>query len=286
MEIGVLSDIHGNYIAFERCVEELLKRDIKEFIFLGDYVGEVSHPQRTMELLYKMQREFTCHFVKGNKEDYWLNYKKNGETGWCHKDSTTGALLYVYNNLTQKDIDFFAQLPYSRTVSVENHPNLTICHGSPERVNEKILPDTERTYELLEKDENSYILCGHTHIQSEIEHGGKLIYNAGSVGLSLHGGGKAQCMVLHGSANAWKAEFINLDYDVKKVIEALRMSDLYDEAPCWCKVSEEMLRTGEISHGAVLTKAMELCREELGKCDWPDIPEKYWEQAVRIMLPS
>ena len=33
MDIGVLSDIHGNHIAMERCMEEALSRDINTFIF-------------------------------------------------------------------------------------------------------------------------------------------------------------------------------------------------------------------------------------------------------------
>jgi len=29
---------------------------------------------------------------------------------------------------------------------------------------------------------------------------------------------------------------------------------------------------------------MELCKEGTGNCIWPDIPEKYWEQAVNEMI--
>ncbi len=31
----------------------------------------------------------------------------------------------------------------------------------------------------------------------------------------------------------------------------------------------------------VLLRAMELCKEETGKAEWPHIPEEYWEYAVR-----
>ena len=40
MDIAVLSDIHGNYIALERCIEYALSCNISTFIFLGDYIGE------------------------------------------------------------------------------------------------------------------------------------------------------------------------------------------------------------------------------------------------------
>lgn len=284
MQIAVLSDIHGNYVALKRCVEYALDRNIKTFLFLGDYVGELAYPQKTMEIIYSLQQKYTCYFIKGNKEDYWINYRKNKETGWRDNDSTTGSLFYTYYNLTKKDFDFFEGLSHKKELLVEDLPALTLCHGSPNSANEKLLPDNENTFEVMDSDANAYILCGHTHIQGAIEHNGKKVLNAGSVGVSLHSGGKAQFMILYGENNTWNCEFVSLSYDVEKVIADLYEEELNKKAPCWCKVSKHLLRTGEISHGTVLARAMELCREENGVCNWPDIPEKYWEQAVKEML--
>lgn len=47
-----------------------------------------------------------------------------------------------------------------------------------------------------------------------------------------------------------------------------------------------MIMTGKITHGTVLERAMTLCREKEGECLWPDIPEKYWEQAVDELISS
>jgi predicted phosphodiesterase len=35
MDIAVLSDIHGNYIALEHCLEYALSHNINTFIFFG-----------------------------------------------------------------------------------------------------------------------------------------------------------------------------------------------------------------------------------------------------------
>lgn len=40
----------------------------------------------------------------------------------------------------------------------------------------------------------------------------------------------------------------------------------------------------KISHGKILSRAMDLCREETGDCVWPDIPERYWAQAVNELI--
>lgn len=108
-----------------------------------------------------------------------------------------------------------------------------------------------------------------------------MVLNAGAVGVSLHGKGKAQFMILQSTHDgSWKEEFISVDYDTERVVDDLRTSGLSKKAPAWCKVSEHLLRTGEISHGTVLAKAMELCKEQYGVCNWPNVPEECWNLAV------
>lgn len=54
MEIAVLSDIHGNYVALERCLEYAFSQNIGTFILLGDYIGELAYPEKTMQILYDL----------------------------------------------------------------------------------------------------------------------------------------------------------------------------------------------------------------------------------------
>ena len=283
MDIAVLSDIHGNYEALEKCINYALLRNIRTFIFLGDYVGELAYPEKTMQIIYELSEKFACYFIKGNKEDYWIDYENSG-FGWQENNSTTGSLLYTYNNLTREDIDFFKGLPISQNIVIENMPQITICHGSPYKVNQKLLPNNDKTFEIMESVDSSIILCGHTHIQNKIEYKGKMILNAGAVGVPLHSNGKSQFMILHEIDNIWKEEFISLEYDVEKVIEDIYTSGLEKFAPYWCIVTENLLRNGNISHGTVLAKAMTLCKDENGNCIWPNVPEKYWKRAVTEIL--
>ena len=119
MRIAVLSDIHGNYVALQECIDYALRREIDTFIFLGDYVGELAYPQKTMEIIYTLKKKYDCYFIKGNKEDYWIDYRKNGERGWKEYDSTTGSLYYTYHNLTSEDIAFFESLSCKKEVHIE-----------------------------------------------------------------------------------------------------------------------------------------------------------------------
>lgn len=283
MKIAVLSDIHGNYLALERCLEYAVDNNIHTFIFLGDYIGELAYPDRTMKILYDLKENYDCYFIKGNKEDYWLNYKANGEMGWRDGDSTTGILLYAYQALTSKDMEFFASLNLSDVVDIEGMAAITICHGSPEHTNQKMLQD-DRTYETIDNIDTILTLCGHTHIQRKITYKNKSVLNPGAVGVPLLSEGKTQFMILHGNEGIWTEEFVSLNYSYEKAIDDLKEAGLYNHAPCWSRITEGILRGSDISHGKVLSRAMELCFHETGTCNWPDIPEGCWEQAVKELL--
>lgn len=284
MNIAVLSDIHGNYVALVRCIEYALARDIDTFIFLGDYIGELAYPQKTMQVLYGLKEQCRCFFVRGNKENYWLNYKKSGWGGLTGFASTTGCLTYAYENLTERDLAFFAEMSHVDEVNIPGYPPITICHGSPLNAKEEMKAGKENTCKIMEQEKNSIILCGHTHRRERFTYGGKTLINAGSVGISLEGDGKAQMVILRGNKSGWSPEFVSVEYDREMVIADLHTSGLSGRAPYWCKVTEAVLQKGNISHGSVLFRAMELCRQEKGVCNWPEVPERYWELAAAEML--
>ncbi|QAA32333.1 metallophosphoesterase family protein [Clostridium manihotivorum] len=284
MDIAVLSDIHGNYVALERCLEYAFSKNISNFIFLGDYIGELAYPERTMKILYELNEKYKCYFIKGNKEDYWLNYRAGGEKGWKDNNSASGSLIYTYKALTSKDLDFFEQLQPVQEMTVEDMPAITLCHGSPNKVNEKLLPDNAKTIEIMNNAKTSIILCGHTHIQRKIVHNEKVVLNPGAIGVPLFSEGKTQFLILHGNDITWSEEFVSLEYDYLRAIRELHEVKLNEHAPYWCLVTENILRGGNISHGKVLSRAVNLCVEETGDCVWPDIPERYWKQAVNELI--
>ncbi len=285
LKIAVLSDIHGNYVALQKCLDYAKNIGANAFIFLGDYLGELAYPQKTMDILYSIKEKNNCFFIKGNKEDYWLNYEKESNA-WKEYDSTTGSFYYTYQNLQQRDLQFFKSLSHKKELKFDGLLPITICHGSPRKVNEKLLPDNENTFQIIENNSSNYILCGHTHIQGRREHNGKIVLNAGSVGFSLRSNGKAQFMILKEMQDMWDYEFVSIEYDKEKVIADLHSSGLSKKAPYWSKVSENLLKTGEISHDMVLTRAMTICKDNFGECIWPNIPEECWEQAVKEILPE
>ncbi len=280
MRVAVLSDIHSNHLALKTCLDHAQTQGVDAYLFLGDYVGELAYPQKTMELLHSFTAQHDCRFIRGNREAYWNDYEARGKTGWKEFDTTTGCLYYGYHHLTQKDLAFFRTLPHTTDVRFPDLPTLTLCHGSPRKINEQLWPDAENTNEVLSSLQCNYLLCGHTHEQYKAQYGSKTLLNPGSVGMT-HSSGKAQYMLLDEADHKWHETFVSLAYDVEAVIAELHESGLFERAPWWCLTTAHMLRGGSWNHGHVLNKAMQLCREDTGVCNFPEVPEKYWEQAAK-----
>jgi Calcineurin-like phosphoesterase. len=46
LHAAVLSDIHGNYVALQKCLDYAVNSGADTFFFLGDYLGELAYPQK------------------------------------------------------------------------------------------------------------------------------------------------------------------------------------------------------------------------------------------------
>ena len=87
MRIAVMADIHSNHIALETCFAQAQRRHAEEFIFLGDYLGDLAYPQKTLEFLGGIKKQYPCTFIRGNKEDYWIHHKNGLHLVRLHDDA-------------------------------------------------------------------------------------------------------------------------------------------------------------------------------------------------------
>ena len=213
-----------------------------------------------------------------------LNHRKNPGERWTYS-SASGNLLYTYENLTEQDFQFFESLAIKGYYEKEGYPPFRYCHGSLTRSNEVLEPNGENTLQLMKNLDVDLLVSGHVHFQEEKVYDGKKIVHPGSVGVPWYFDGKTQYMMLHGSRSGWKTEFFQLDYNVEKLVKDFETSSLNKKALSWSKITIHTLRTGIDHNLACLTRARELCEEAEGTAEktviWPDIPEKYWQQALR-----
>ena len=282
MRIAVMADIHGNRAALETCVAEARRRGAEEYLFLGDYLGEMAYPEKTLELLETLRKEAPCTFIRGNKENYWIDRLKGANPDWVWESgsSSTGILKYVYDRLEEKQIRWFEEMPIAKTMVYPGLPPFVICHGSPRKVNESMREDYPYIDELAAGLETELTVCGHFHIQSVYSRNGHRVINPGAVGVALRCGGQTQFMMLCGKDGQWEENLITLPYDREKAIREMEEEGLPEKAPCWYRVTKQVLLGGTVTHVGALSRAVALCKEETGAENWRNVPEKYWEKAM------
>ncbi len=289
MKIGVISDIHSNIIAFRAVTDYMEKEGCDEYLFLGDYVSDTPYARETMDHLYGFRASHTCHFLRGNREEYMLAQRTAQRTGnkeqiWIY-NSASGNLKYTYEQLSEKDLDFFESLPIYFDYKKEGMPVIRCCHGSPESSRELIRLRSDRARKWLEQIEGDYLLCAHTHFPGEYEYKEKHYFNSGCVGISIGDAGYAQCMILHSAKEdgkeVWKPEFLRIPYDNKKVVEDMFSSGLIDKAPWFINSNIQILLTGEDNSAAMVELAAKLSKEAGEEKVWPHLDEKYFETAAK-----
>ena len=111
MRIAALGDIHGNYAALKAALHRIERENVGVTFFVGDYVGDCAEPRETLDLIAEYARAHDCRFVRGNREQYMLDYR--GDGAW-RRGTAGGSLLYTYERLTQDDLAFRIDAPRAR----------------------------------------------------------------------------------------------------------------------------------------------------------------------------
>lgn len=230
MKVAVLSDIHSNYHALKACYEDAEKRGAERFIFLGDYVSDLAQPRETMDLVYEIQSRYPTVCLMGNRERYMLEYDDG--TADFTRGSKSGSLLFTYEHLRKKDLDFFRGLKISDTIEIEG-VSIEIAHASME--NDRFYFDDSdgRTAEIFPRMKCGYLLTGHSHKQYIRSDTGKTIINPGAVGLPHGGTPWPKYAMLEVADGEVTCVFREVAYDLGGVIHAQFDSGLADCANCW-----------------------------------------------------
>ncbi len=298
MKIGIISDIHGNIVAFKACQEYLEKQGCTEFVYLGDYVSDTPYPVETMEYLYQIRKEKKCHFIRGNREEYMLAQreavlqKEDGKL-W-KKNSASGNLLFTFERLREKDFEFFDKLPISFVYEQEGYPSVLFCHGSPNNARELLQHGGENTRRWLEETKQPYIIAGHTHLPGISCENGKYYINTGSCGIAIADCGYAQCLMLESEEVkeriTWKPHLLKVPYNQHRVVEDIFKSGLYEYAPWFISANIHIFLTGIDKCAELVDMAQKKAQEEkrAGECAiWPEIDEKYFAQAAaELQIPD
>jgi predicted phosphodiesterase len=239
MRIGLIADIHGNWVALEMVLAELTRERVDQIVCLGDVAVLGPEPAAVMARL----RELGCPVVMGNT-DAWL---LDGSPAGDDPDSRRMAALTIWcrDRLGVADLAAVRSFQPTVTVALDAARQLLCCHGSPRSFDDVIAattPDAE-VADMLAGHSAAILAGGHTHVQLLRRQGELQIVNAGSVGLPGVGPGGprlsvnrqvrwAEYAVLEVGWAQQRIELRRVPLDVATMREALRRSGM-PEAEWW-----------------------------------------------------
>ncbi len=178
MRIAFLSDIHGNYTAFQSVLKDLEMQKIDQFICLGDTVTMGPQPVEVLKAL----RQLDCLYIKGNHDAAVLDPERSEQYEITHY--LAPDLYWCQKQLTLDDRAFLDAFNPMLNLTLPNGVKILAFHGSPLSSTDIIQATTPP--ELLDKyfaGQNADIyIGGHSHIQMIRRYGEKLILNSGSIG--------------------------------------------------------------------------------------------------------
>lgn len=195
--IALISDIHGNYVALKKVLEEVDRLGIKEIYCLGDVTGYYTQINECCEEL----RRRSIKSVMGNHDWYIV------ADSFCQRSKAADdCIQYQKKIITQDNLHWLSNNPIYLKVG-----KLNLVHGGWTNPIDEYLDPTE---EYFSRINGKYFASGHTHRQILKEFNGKTYCNPGSVGQPRDGNTKAAFATFDGN------NFIlhRIEYDINEVI--------------------------------------------------------------------
>ena len=200
------------------------------FIFLGDYVSDLSEPQRTMDLVYEIQSKYPTICLRGNREGYMLDCE-SGRSSFT-RGSKSGSLLFTYEHLRKKDLEFIRGLEISDTIEIEG-VRIEIAHAAMDNDRYYFDSNDGHTTDIFPQMKCGYLLTGHSHKQYIQRNAGKTIINPGSVGIPQDGTRNPKYALLDIADGNISCQLREVPYDIADAIHSQFASGLVDYAKYW-----------------------------------------------------
>ena len=259
MRLAVISDIHGNLPALERAFDFIEKMKIDGIIWCGDYITDILLSSEVLEFVRIKNKKYKHWIIKGNREDYIINYHNSSSKDFSSFD-VTGSLLLTYNSLNSRDIKYISSLPDEVVVDIKGCPQIYVRH--------KLNSDSKYKYHVF----------GHIHKQGMFIKNNCRFINPGSVGQCCSGSPGLEFALMELVDGEWNTHFYHMNYNLEYVIKFIRNSDLSDCKYNWDEVLVKTLSTG---HNYV-EDYTNLAKDVSRKCgidvkSLDDIPEKVWQ---------
>jgi predicted phosphodiesterase len=181
VRIGLISDIHGNLMAFDVVLQELATDHVDQLICLGDVASLGPQPREVIERL----RQAGCPVIMGNTDAWLLKPPVADPTSSESTRSMFAINHWCSEQLSEADKAYISAFPATLELPLDERKTLLCFHGSPRSFNDVIAAVTpdEAVSAMLMGSIADVMTGGHTHIQMVRRYEDSIIVNVGSIGL-------------------------------------------------------------------------------------------------------
>ena len=238
MRYALLSDVHANLPALEAVLNDIAARPRIEAVYhLGDLVGYAPWPDETVALLRDRHVPGVC----GNYDStVGTDYK---HCGCKYEDPRQEELSHISYAWTRAHVApatkaILASLPFRLDLRPNgghaSKPTVVLVHGTPTLNTLYWTEDRPDSFclqmaRLAGARTGDVIAFGHTHLAWHRAVEGIHFLNVGSVGRPKDGNWRAGYVVLDLGGGELGVEFVRVEYDLQRTVDAILRSDFPDE---------------------------------------------------------
>lgn len=227
VKVAVISDIHGNYVALEEVIKDAKAQGAEKYIFTGDLINEFPFGNKVINIIKDLQKEYDVYVVKGNREQYLIEYD---EYKYTWENIQFRNTIFMRNELTDESFEFIKELPFSLSIKIEDL-SFKIFHGSIYNISEFIHNyDDVLMEKVANESEEDILLFGHSHQRIwEKEAFGKLFINAGCSGVSKMNPKHAEYLIMNIDGKNIDINERNIEFNTELLKEEILKSGILNE---------------------------------------------------------
>ena len=227
MRVAIISDMHGNDLAFEAVEADIQNQKIDQIVCLGDAIQGGPQPAEVVRRL----RRLNCPVVMGNADAWLISGEETADEGIPpERLKKMGEVRnWSLTQLTEEDRAFISSFQPTVTLPLQDDLNLLCFHGSPVSFDDVILPAVpeDEFQKFLGAYAGQILTGGHTHAQQIRRIGKHFFFNPGSVGFAyshnqpdddFHADPWAEYAILTAENGQTSLEFRRVPFDAQELI--------------------------------------------------------------------
>ena len=233
MRIAIISDMHGNDLAFAAVEADFQLQKIDQIVCLGDAIQGGPQPAAVVQRL----RTLNCPVVMGNADAWLISGVETADEGIPPErlKKMEDIRNWSLSQLTEDDRTFISNFQPTVTINLEDNLDLLCFHGSPTSFDDVILPaaSVEEFQKFLGPYAEHILTGGHTHTQQIRRNGKYFFFNPGSVGFAyshdqpenlFYADPWAEYAILAVTNGQISLEFRRVIFDAKELVRIYRES--------------------------------------------------------------